>query len=160
MYKISHREKKKISPKKPGVGCNVVVECWHMCKIINLSDSNYQVGSSESWSRDKLGNTSQHLLRPDNYNRQLTSLSASVSSSRRSVTSVRQNTQISASISENPPEAPKGSAKPPRSYNNPPIVGPKREPTPLKDSANDVALPFTHQHVIPFTVYCVLSVPG
>ena len=48
IYKISHREKKKISPKKPRVGCNVVVECWYMCKIINLSDSNYQVASSES----------------------------------------------------------------------------------------------------------------
>ena len=86
IYKISHREKKKISPKKPRVGCNVVVECWHMCKIINLSDSNYQVGSSESWSRDKLGNTSQHLLRPDNYNRQLTSLSVHLRSNYERVT--------------------------------------------------------------------------
>ena len=90
--------------------------------------------------------------------RQDTSLSASVSSSRRSVTSVRQNTHISDSISENPPEAPKGRANPPTSYNNPPIVGPKREPTPLKDSANDVALPFTHQHVRLCTVYS--PVPG
>ena len=58
------------------------------------------------------------------------------------VTSVRQKTQSRDRTRESPPETPKGRANPPKSYNNPPIVGPNREPTPLKDSANDVALPW------------------
>ena len=74
------------------------------------------------------------------------------------VTSVRQKTQSRDRTRESPPETPKGRANPPKSYNNPPIVGPNREPTPLKDSANDVALPWRNIVLLRshHSIYCLL----